>query len=354
MNNSQHDYIGSVNIGRDLSTEIHMFKIDHLMEVTKVFLSGLSPVFVLDSKVKLYHSYKIPKDDSVSILPVYINEKSKSLDKVYELYSYFYHNTNSSASVVGVGGGSLLDLVGFSVKTISGDTPLLFIPTTLSSMLAPFISGKFLVNFDRKKDFLSVRGSPSITVLDPNFIKTQDAYSLNQDCLVALSTGLTCEASFYHFVENSISLGITNWSDDLLKEFLIQNLWLRIGYGKNIFVGEKMAEIIQTASNLMIKYSKALGLGIIIELSIASNYGFLERSVYRKIKHFVTSILKLDKLPIDIQSLYQVLNYDESTFNYSTLKIPILVKPGQIVEIPISIDSIIETVKHLFFEGLGS
>jgi hypothetical protein len=190
--------------------------------------------------------------------------------------------------------------------------------------------------------------------LDPNFIKTQDAYSLNQDCLVALSTGLTCEASFYHFVENSISLGITNWSDDLLKEFLIQNLWLRIGYGKNIFVGEKMAEIIQTASNLMIKYSKALGLGIIIELSIASNYGFLERSVYRKIKHFVTSILKLDKLPIDIQSLYQVLNYDDCTFNYSTLKIPILVKPGQIVEIPISIDSIIETVKHLFFEGLGS
>lgn len=354
MNNSQHDYIGSVNIGKDLSTEIHMFKIDHLKEVANVFLSGFSPVFVLDSKVKLYHSHKIPKDDSMLVFPVYINEKSKSLDKVYELYSYLYQNINSNVSVVGVGGGSLLDLVGFSSKTISGDIPLLFIPTTLSSMLSPFVSGKFLVNFDRKKDFLSVKGSPNITVLDPNFIKTQDAYSLNQDCLVALSTGLTCEASFYHFVENSISLGITNWSDDLLKEFLIQNLWLRIGFGKSAFVGERMAEVIQTASNLMIKYSKALGLGIIIELSIASNYGFLERSIYKRIKRFVTSILKLDKLPVDIQSLNQVLNYDEKTFNYSTLKIPILVKPGQTIEIPISINSIIETVKQLFFEGLSS
>jgi len=307
----------------------------------------------LDSKIKLYHADKI-SNDRFAILPVYINEKAKSLDKVYELYSYFYQNIIPNTVVIGVGGGSLLDLVGFTTKTVSGNIPLLFVPTTLSSMLSPFIRGRFLINFDRKKDFLSVRGSPSITVLDPSFIRTQDAYSLTQDCLLALSTGLTCEASFYHFVENTLSMGITNWSDDLLKELLIQNLWLRIKSRKDIFVGEKIAEVIQTASNLMIRYSKALGLGIIIESNIAVNYGFLDESIYKRIKKVITSILKLEKLPIDIQSLYQILNYSDEITNSSTFKIPILIKFGQTIEIPISAESIIETVKHLFFEGLHS
>jgi len=350
MYDSQHDYIVSVNMGKDLSTEIYMFKVDQISKIVSSFFADFESVFVIDSKIKLHHSEKIP-DRDVMILPVYVSEKSKSLDRVYELYSYFYQNLSSNTVVVGVGGGSLLDLVGFAIKTISGDTPLLFVPTTLSSMLSPFIRGKFLINFDRKKDFLSVKGLPNIMVLDPDFVKTQDAYSLNLDCLLAMSTGLTCEAGFYHFVENVMSLGVTNWSYDLLKELLVQNLWLKIKSNKNIFVGEKMADIIQTASNLMIRYSKALGLGIIIESNIAVNYGFMKESTYKKIKKTIASILKLEKLPIDLQSLYQTLRY-QKLGNSSTIKIPILVKPGQTVEIPVSAESIVETVKHLFFEGL--
>lgn len=350
MYDSQRDYVVSVNKGKDLSTEVYIFKIDRISEIVNSFFTGFESIFIVDSKIKLYHNERIP-ERNILALPVYVSEKSKSLDKVYELYSYFYQNLSFNTIVIGVGGGSLLDLVGFTVKTISGNIPLLFIPTTLSSMLSPFIRGEFLINFDRKKDFLSVKGLPNIMILDPSFVKTQGAYSLALDCLSAISTGLTCEASFYHFVENIISLGVTNWSYDLFKELLVQNIQLRIKSSKNVFVGEKMADIIQTASNLMIRYSKALGLGIIIESNIAMNHGFLEEKVYKEIKRTVSSILKLEKLPIDLQSLYQTLRYQKSG-NFSAVKIPILVKPGQTVEISISAESVVETVKQLFFEGL--
>jgi len=46
MNDSQHDYIGSVNTGKDLSTEIYMFKIDRLSKIADVFFSDFNSLFI--------------------------------------------------------------------------------------------------------------------------------------------------------------------------------------------------------------------------------------------------------------------------------------------------------------------
>ena len=337
------EYIISA-IEDDALSDIYMVDFEHgISALVEEFFPNSSKIFVVDSKVRVHHGDKIDFDES---FPVFINEKVKSLDRVYELYSYIYQRYNESNVIVAVGGGSLMDLVGFTVNTFGKEMKLVLIPTTLGSQLLPFINGRFCINFDRRKDILSVKAMPDLILIDPKFTSSQRMKSLRFDLSIALSTGLTCDENFYRFVGKNMERLKMERLPDILKHLIEHNVRLRMENRNIQFIGERTATIFQDASKLMISYSQALGFGILMEALISFEMGFTPYETYEKVKNTVRKVTRIGRLPIDVQSFHASL---DGRYN---MRIPFILKPGRIIyeEIPRGVVS--EIIKKFIVESI--
>ena len=341
--NDRKEYLISVVEDEALS-DIYMVDFeDGISSMIEEFFPNSGKIFIVDSKVRVHHSEKIDFKDG---FPVFINEKVKSLDRVYELYSYVYQRYNDSGVVVAIGGGSLMDLVGFTINTFGKELKLVLIPTTLGSQLLPFISGKFCINFDRRKDILSVKAMPDLILIDPKFVLSQSTISLKHDLSIALSTGLTCEESFYTFLKYNLKRLNKNRLLDILKYVIEHNIRLRMKNKGKQFLGERTAPIIQDASKLMINYSQALGFGVLMEILLSFEMGFTSSETYEGVKDTMRNVTMIGRLQIDVQSFFASLN---GKYN---IRVPFLLKPGRIIYEEVPKGVVMEVLKKFIVESI--
>ena len=340
---SRKEYLISA-IRDETFSDIYMVDFnDGISTILEEFFPNVGKIYIVDSKVRVHHGEKLDFDES---FPVFVNEKMKSLDSVYELYSYIYQRYDEKGVIVAIGGGSLIDLVGFTVNTFGKELKLVLIPTTLGSQLLPFIDGRFCINFDRKKDILSVKAMPDLILIDPKFTLSQDTRYLRHDLSIALSTGLTCEDRFYSFVKNNLRKLNRNRLPEILKDLIEHNIRLRMKNRGKQFLGEKIASILQDASKLMISYSQALGFGILMEMLVSLEMGFTRYEMYEGVKTAVKSVTKIGRLQVDLQSFFASLS---GKYN---MRIPFLLKPGRIIYEEIPRGVVIEIIKKFIIESI--
>lgn len=98
-------------------------------------------------------------------------EKEKNLFTVEKLLKFFNDNgLNRTDSVVAVGGGALLDTVGFAAAVFKRGIGVCFVPTTLLSMTDAAHGGKNAVNFDGIKNVAGTFYLPKTVIVDFDFL----------------------------------------------------------------------------------------------------------------------------------------------------------------------------------------
>ncbi len=102
-------------------------------------------LMVVDKKVSELYGTKFP---DWPVLQVEGGEGTKTLKTVEWLYSEFMRRgLDKSSCVVGVGGGTVCDLVGYAASTYLRGLRLALVPTTLLAQVDAAIGGKNGVNF---------------------------------------------------------------------------------------------------------------------------------------------------------------------------------------------------------------
>ena len=76
--------------------------------------------------------------------------------------------------VIGIGGGTLLDIVGFAASIYRRNTPYIRIPTTLIGIVDAGIGIKTGVNFGLGKNRIGTYAAPVVSYLDQSFLCTLD------------------------------------------------------------------------------------------------------------------------------------------------------------------------------------
>ncbi len=97
-------------------------------------------------------------------------KEAKSLDKFLDLSNII--NKNKISNLINFGGKELLNLCGYTYNSVDFYKKLLiFIPTTLDSMIVPPLNGFFNLNMNFQENFLKVNGSPDFIYIDPKLLK---------------------------------------------------------------------------------------------------------------------------------------------------------------------------------------
>ena len=77
-----------------------------------------------------------------------------------------------SEPIIGIGGGVLLDIVGFAASIYRRSTPYIRIPTTLIGLIDAGIGIKTGVNFDQGKNKIGTYAAPVVSYIDRSFLGT--------------------------------------------------------------------------------------------------------------------------------------------------------------------------------------
>lgn len=136
--------------------------------------AGVAPpaVLVADRAVPR-ESYEGAWRSAREFLAVEGGERVKSLSFVEELLGLLLaRDVKRTEGVVAVGGGSVLDAVGFACAVYKRGVPVVYVATTLLAMVDAAIGGKTAVNFRGLKNAVGVTRQPAAVVCDTAFLSS--------------------------------------------------------------------------------------------------------------------------------------------------------------------------------------
>lgn len=141
-------------------------------------------------------NFLIVKDENVdincdNIISLPFSEQTKNLATVNQLYDLFIdHNVSrETTTIVAVGGGVTLDVVGYAAATFKRGIKVIYVPTTLLSMVDASVGGKTGVNYQGLKNYIGCFYQPSCVIIDPMFLQTLDQRQFNNGMAEVIKYG---------------------------------------------------------------------------------------------------------------------------------------------------------------------
>lgn len=243
-------------------------------------------------------------DLDTKILLVPGGERVKSLSFIDKLWRLMIDNGLTRKSfIVVVGGGTLLDSVGFAASTYMRGCKLVYIPTTTLSQVDVAIGGKTSINIGNVKNIVGTFYHADIVLIDPSILLTLSHEIYLSGFSEVVKHAIIEGIEGVKFLENRIA-GIIERDLNVLEEVVKFSVMVKLNIVEQDYVedrnirtvlnfGHTIGHAIESATNYSIPHGYAVSIGLVIESYIANGIlGFPREDVER-----IVRILKLLGLP---------------------------------------------------------
>jgi 3-dehydroquinate synthase len=136
-------------------------------------------MIVIDQNVHKFYAAQLMEyfnshNVKYSMLIIDTNEESKTWkDADYILQFFEDEGVLRREPIIAIGGGVLLDIVGFACSIYRRGIPYIKVPTTLLAIVDASVGSKVAVNHFERRNRLGAYYPPIATLIDKKFIKTQ-------------------------------------------------------------------------------------------------------------------------------------------------------------------------------------
>ncbi|WP_212001934.1 3-dehydroquinate synthase [Chitinophaga sp. HK235] len=207
--------------------------------------------------------------------------------------------------VIGVGGGSLLDLVGFAAAISHRGVKHIRIPTTVLSQNDSGVGVKNGVNYKGKKNFLGSFAPPAAVFNDSTFLTTLDGRDWRSGMVEAVKVALIRDAAFFEWMEQraaALTAGDMPGMEELIYRCAALHM-AHIGGGGDPFesgsarpldFGHWSAHKLEQLTNFALRHGEAVSIGIAIDSVYSCLLGWISETDM----HRIVSVLKQMQLPV--------------------------------------------------------
>lgn len=146
------------------------------------------------------HHHRLP----VHFMVVDADERGKGLDLAMRIVDAMdeMHMDRRREPLVAIGGGVLLDVVGWAASVFRRGTPFIRIPTTFLAMIDAGVGIKTGINHRGRKSLLGSYHPPKTVLIDPAFLRTLPRRQLGNGLAEAAKLGLICDAELWSLLAN--------------------------------------------------------------------------------------------------------------------------------------------------------
>jgi 2-epi-5-epi-valiolone synthase len=136
-------------------------------------------MIVIDTNVHKFYAAQLMEyfnshNVKYSMLVIDTNEESKNWEDADYILQFFEdEGVLRREPIIAIGGGVLLDIVGFACSIYRRGIPYIKVPTTLLAIVDASVGSKVAVNHFGRRNRLGAYYPPIATLIDKKFIKTQ-------------------------------------------------------------------------------------------------------------------------------------------------------------------------------------
>jgi 3-dehydroquinate synthase len=238
----------------------------------------------------------------VVAIPLRADESLKSLHAVEPLYGRLLRaGLDRRATIVGVGGGTIGDSIGFLAATYLRGVRFVSVPTTLLADVDSSIGGKTGLNHALGKNLIGAFSQPDVVVVDTALLRSLDRRDRISGLGEIVKYGLIADTALYRTVERS-------WKDVVaLREPLTTKIVARCigikavvvaaderertGIREQLNFGHTVAHALEQASGYgRFRHGEAVIAGMRAAVALSRSRGHLQEPAAERIQRFLTSL----------------------------------------------------------------
>lgn len=283
-----------LNFRRDNSYDII---IGSGLDLEELLPRANSYVVVTDSRVKKLYASELAEKMKAKLLSFSAGEKNKNRQTKAELEDKMLRlGCGRDTMLIALGGGVVGDLAGFVASTYMRGMPYVQIPTTLLAMVDSSVGGKTAVDTPLGKNLIGAFWQPKKVVIDIDFLNTLSQEHLINGLIEAIKVFLTHDKQMFGYVEKNLAK-ILEKDKVVLRKIVERAIRIKAGVverdekEKNermvLNFGHTIGHAVEWLSDYKLLHGQAVGLGILLETSLAQTLGLLSSANYDRIRELM-------------------------------------------------------------------
>ena len=233
---------------------------------------------------------------------------------------------NSHSYILAIGGGAVLDMVGYAAATAHRGIRLLRIPTTVLAQNDSGVGVKNGVNAFKKKNFLGTFAPPYAVLNDFDFLTSLDDRDWRSGVAEAIKVALIKDGEFFSFISAN-ALAIARRDLNIMQQLIYRCAQLHLqhiatsgdpfemGSSRPLDFGHWAAHRLEHLTNYSLRHGEAVAIGIALDSTYSSLAGLLEWSEWQQIMNTLKALgftlyvpeLAQTNQPTDSQCLFMGL-----------------------------------------------
>ncbi len=263
--------------------------IDHhpdLIDAIKVYFHQHVPTIQLAKEFCLVPGGEACKND-----PLVFDELVKAIDR---------NGIDRHSFVIAVGGGAVLDLVGYAAAVSHRGIKLIRIPTTVLSQNDSGVGVKNSINFLGKKNFLGTFAPPVAVFNDLTLLRTLDERDWRSGIAEAIKVALIKDPSFFEWIEKNVTALVHR--DEQIMAILIHRCAemhtdhiaggdpFEFGSSRPLDFGHWAAHKLEYLTNFEVRHGEAVAIGIALDCIYSNQVGKLNSVELKRIIAVLTGL----------------------------------------------------------------
>jgi 3-dehydroquinate synthetase len=208
------------------------------------------------------------------------------------------HGIDRHSYIAVIGGGAVLDMVGFAAAVSHRGIRLIRIPTTVLSQNDSAVGVKNSINAFGKKNYLGTFTPPNAVLNDFNFLKTLNDRDWRAGISEAIKVALIQDLSFFEWLEENAT-ALAQREMEPMKAHIIRSAKLHMDHisGKDPFefgssrpldFGHWAAHKLEKLSDFRIRHGEAVAIGIVLD----ATYSFLQGRIAQEDLNRIINLMK--------------------------------------------------------------
>ncbi|TLU99074.1 3-dehydroquinate synthase [Dyadobacter luticola] len=250
----------------------------------------------LADQIRTYFAAAVPNIQlAADIIMVPGGEASKNDPELFNKLAQAVdtYGIDRHSFVIGIGGGAVLDLVGYAAAVSHRGIKLIRIPTTVLSQNDSGVGVKNGINFHGKKNFLGTFAPPVAVFNDLTFLRTLDDRDWRGGIAEAIKVSLIKDQAFFEWIEEKAT-ALAN-RDEAAMSYLIHRCAemhtdhiaggdpFEFGSSRPLDFGHWAAHKLEYLTDFQVRHGEAVAIGIALDCVYSEKVGKLPESDLNRI-----------------------------------------------------------------------
>lgn len=210
------------------------------------------------------------------------------------------HGIDRHSYVMAIGGGAVLDMVGYAASIAHRGVRLIRVPTTVLSQNDSGIGVKNGINFFGKKNFLGAFDPPYAVINDAHFLLTLDDRDWRAGIAEAIKVALIKDASFYEQLERE-AVAVAGRAMEPMQDQIFRCAELHAehirggdpfekGSSRPLDFGHWAAHKLEQMTNFELRHGEAVAIGIALDVIYSHLVGLLDEASYLRVIRLIETL----------------------------------------------------------------